>query len=409
MDTSHASDGPDTGSSTKPSRDPARRSSRIKEAEKAPDSGADTSPQPKNAPKRRRAYIMKLPKARIPRKPKTPKDGTKKPKLESSPIQQDHTSIPEQAKTTERNRLVVEPAITSGVKPSIMSRASTIKPDDSVSDPSLSSCRPAAFGISHNPLEDPRMTLTYNSQYGHGQVAEHFLANQGHQDRQEVSTERQRRTQKFPIPSFQAQPLVTQPSHAHGSSNFSPAKRRTPSAGEHVAARRLASGTSHEHNRAMINPHEYVSLSNIQSTRGPSPPLPNRSRSAATPGTFVASALGNGGIVSGIARRADISKTTADISRNTLEQRPPIHGHLAGRMASRDSFVPITPRIGSNAVREISNFSVPEPKTNTGRDLRGQNGLLLDTLASHSGLTYSRVGLTTASGLAIRRLSPSRT
>lgn len=411
MDASHASTGPDTGSSGKLSRGAARRSSRIKGAEKASDPGADTTIQSRTPSKPRSRRIIKKPKIGIPTKPETPEEGTKIPESDSSPMKKDCNITPEQAKTTECAKIAAETAATLGDESSTTLSASTIKPNDGLNVPNFPLNRAPSAGKKSEALGGPPMSFAYCSPYGQDQFGKYASAAPRYPNYPEVAMGAQTKPQRSSLPPITRQPSDILASHTRGTSIFYPAQGRTPSVSEYVAAEKLAPAMTHEGNRMMISPYEFVSLSNVQLTRDPLPPYPplrpashtlpsqlsNQSRSIASPGISVPFALGGHGDVSGVNRKDEISGTTTKTGPNFHNQCPSDYNNPTGRPASIDNPISLTRRsIGDNG-GGIFKPSVAEITAIPGLDLQIQNGLPLDNLASHLVPTDSGVGLTTAS------------
>jgi hypothetical protein len=420
MDASHGCTGPDAGSSIKPSLGAARRSSRSKGPEKASDSGADTTPQPKISSKTRSTKVIKKPKVRISTKPKSSEGGTKIPKRDSSARKQDLKITLEKAKTAESTRLAAETASTPGNESSTSLSASTIKPDNGLSVPNLPSDQTAPLNrappFSNQPdtLRGPHMPYTYSSPYGHAQLGEYHSATHRHPIYPGVPMGELTSSQRLSLPPVQNQPPNILASYTCGTTKFPPARGRTPSVAEYVAAKRLAPAITHEGNRMMTSPHKFVSLSNVQLTRDLLPPypplppashilpsqLPEQSRSTATPGVSVPLASGICGDVSGATRKAETPGTTTNTGRNFHNQRPFDHDNPAGRpdSASKNSSISLIRLSGGDNREQTFQPSVVRTAVIPGRDLQIQNGLPLDNLASHSAPTDSGVGLTSASG-----------
>ncbi len=414
MDTSHAGTGPDAGPSSKPSLGAARRSSRIKGPEKASDSGADTTQQPKISSKTRSTKVIKKPK------PKSSEGGTKIPERDSSARKQDLKSTLEKAKTAESTRLAAETASTPGNESSTILSASTIKPDNGLSVPNLPSDQTAPLNrappFSNQPdtLRGPHMPYTYSSPYGHAQLGEYHSATHRHPIYTVVPMGELTSSQRLSLPPVQNQAPNILASYTCGTTKFPPARGRISSVAEYVAAKRLAPAITHEGNRMMTSPPKFVSLSNVQLTRDllpPYPPLPPAShilpsqlpsqlRSTATPGFFVSLASGICGDVSGATRKAETPGATTNTGRNFHNQRPFDHDNPAGRpdSASENSSISLIRLSGGDNREQTFQSSVVRTTVTPGRDLRIQNGLPLDNLASHSAPTDSGVGLTNASG-----------
>lgn len=419
MDASQASTGPDAGLSGKPSGVAARRSSRIKGAEKASDSGADATPQPKIPSKPRPTRVVKKPKVRMLTKPNRPEVGTNISELDSSPTKEYRKSTLEQAKTIESTRVAEETASTPGDQSSPTLSASTIKPDDGSSVSNLPpnraapSTRAVTFGNQPNTPGGPHMALTYSSLYGHDQLAKHPSATHRHPIYPEVPMGAQTSSQRSSLLPAQKQPPNILASHTRGTTTFSPAKGHTPSVAEYVAAKRLAPAMTDEGNRIMTSPYEFVSLSNVQLARDPLSPysqlpppshilpsqLPKQSRSTATPGTSVPHAFGRSGDVSGVIHKAAFPGTITNTGRTFHTQRPSDHNNLAGQPAFNDSSIFLPRQSGCDNREETFKPSVAQIAAIPGQDLQIQNGLPLDNLASHPAPTDSGVGLTTACGV----------
>lgn len=420
MDASYLSTGSDAGSSSKPSLGAARQSSRLKGPNKASDSGADTAPQPQIPSKIRSTKVPKNSKAGIPIKPKLSEGGTKIPTGDSSARRQDLENTVEKAKTAESTTLATGTASAARNRSSTVLSASTNKPDNGLSVPHLSSDqtvplnRAPLFSNQPGPLRGPRMPYTYSSPYGHAQHGEYNSAIHRHPIYPGVPVGGLTSSQRLSLPPVQNQPPNIPASYTSGTTKFPPARGRTPSVAEYVAAKRLTPTITHEGSRMMTGLHKFVSLSNVQLTRdllSPYPPLhpashilpsqlPEELHSTATPSVSVPLASGICGDVSGATWKAKPPGTITKIGRNFHNQCPFDHDNPAGHpdSASKNSSISLIHPSGGDNREQTLQPSIVRTTVIPGRDLQIENGLPLDNLASHLAPTDNGVGLTSASG-----------
>ena len=342
MDTPKPNSDVVAGGSGKSVKGPARRSRRIKEAEKTSDSGKATSPQ-QNPRTPTPTRVIKRPRSRTPKDLVTLDNRTNAPNSDAASTIRDRKSILKRSAAIGYNTSVLEPVHAPHIESSGRSNAATIKPDERASNADLPS---APFGGQPDTPQRHRVTFAHDSSYGLGELANSLPATQGHRIFLEIPIKGPINPLNPPTHLSQAQPSSTIASRAHGMSNFSPAKVPTPSVSDCVAAKQLVSATSREETKVMVNPHEYVSLVNVQGTSDllspysvrplardtlPRPSL-YQSRSVLPPSTSVPSMRSRGDSVSEEARQGNIAETMASLVQNSPKQRPE-QGHLAKRPA----------------------------------------------------------------------------
>lgn len=382
MDPPNPNSDPGAGLSGKSVKGPARRSRRIKEAEKIPDSGKATSPQRQNPKTPTPTRVIKKPKSRIPKDPITPDNRTNAPDSDAASMVQDRKGILKRSVTTGHNTSVSDPVHIPEVESPGPSNAATIKPDERVSNADLPL---APFGDQSDTPQRHHVTVAHGSSYGLGELVNSLPVTQGHRIYPEILTMGPINPQNPPTHLTQSQPLSTITSHAYGIRTSSPAKGPTLSVSDCIAAKRLLSATSREETQSNANPHEYVSLVNVQRTSDPLPALPVRppardtlsrpssyqSRSVLPLSTSVPSARGRGNSVSEEVRQCNAAETMSNAGQIPPKQRPFEQDHLAKRSA-------------------ISRRH---------RDRKDE--IPIDSLASHAASTDPRVGFNIASDYVV--------
>ena len=407
MDTPNANSETEPGGPGKSSRPHTRRSRRIKEAEEASGSGADNLPHPNIPFKARPPKVVKKPRVKTPKTPITPKGQTNALDRDSATIVQVQKNKSQRPATIRHNKFAVDVDHTLRAYSLATLSASPIEADHGVSNRKLLSNQFAPLELRSGTLRNLPMPVSYSSPYAHGQTADNVSSIHGHQTYPKVATEGQTQPRNLPMPSFQIQSLETSANRGDETTTYL-ATEHTANVADYVVAKRLRPSLSHEKTRSNTNPHEYVSLVNVQRTSDPSHPYPQwppannkaslpvscQSRPEVPSVASVVPVRRREGNVVKEARRADVPSTVANMGRYSPEQAYSGHGNTAIFPASQSGSVTPNRRKGGNAQEEIRKAEAPKTAPSPGQHLLEQGGTYLNNLANHPPPTGHMVGLT---------------
>ena len=367
--------------STKRVQGPTRRSTRIEDAEQAPESSTDTLSQSLNPSKSRTARNFKTPKSRKRKTTTTAEGGTNTDQRESSPLICGHDSA----------------------KPSSCS----IQPKASISNDLVIPQRPVSSGMDLNILGGEPMSPDYSSPY------------KNDQDTEESSTKVQTQSLKPKVSLNQAQAPHALSSRLWTTENMTAAMRLGVSVIDYVTTKMLAPQMTNEERRAVVNASEDVSIASVQQTQDPAyPPVPSMKVLPSTqlpqPSLFTVASNNPGASTLGLSDSANTKMRGAmGGNSNTQNHRRDVRWQAgdeernASRPESRGQFV-APPKTGDGPQR---NFAFPASRA-LNRGTFGMYQLELNVippggLASRPRSRDPTVGAVTMSGLLY--LSSDRT